>query len=126
MSVIGLGLDHRLADLRRDGAITYHGWHAAGLTRVTLVAALLSPYRFERAFADAATNATTIRFDLTDVLVAQALQAGGNGFVRHNYTNAELARVLSEPGWFAKAEFVRDGLAVRFENGRFVDAGDQP
>jgi hypothetical protein len=120
MSVIGLGLDHRLRDLRRSGAITYEGWQAAGLTRVDPVAAVLSAYQFERSFVDAADRATVIRFDVTDVDMARALQDGPNGFVRRNYTNAELCRVLTNPVWLQKTEFILSGQRVRFENGRFV------
>ncbi len=120
MSVIGLGLDHRLRDLRRSGAITYEGWYAAGLTRVDPVVAMLSAYQFEHSFVDAATRATGIRFDVTDLDVTRALQDGPNGFVSRNYTNAELCRVLNNPAWLQKTEFVLLGQPVRFVNGQFV------
>ena len=97
MSVIGLGLDHRLLDLRRSGAVTYEGWQAAGLTRVDPIAAILSAYQFERSFGDAADRATGILFDVTGVDVAYALQDGPNGFIGRNYTNAELYRILNNP-----------------------------
>src|SRR5947209_20356226 len=109
MSLIGLGLDHRLLDLRRSGAITYEGWYAAGLTRVDPVAANLSAYQFERSFVEAADRAPAIRFDLTDLDVAFALQSGPNGFVSRNYTNAELCRVLANPAWLQKTEFILSG-----------------
>lgn len=120
MSVIGLGLDHRLLDLRRSGAVTYEGWQAAGLTRVDPIAAILSAYQFERSFADAADRATGILFDVTDVDVTRALRDGPNGFVSRNYTNAELHRVLNNPVWFQKTEFVLRGQPVRFKNGQFM------
>jgi hypothetical protein len=120
MSVIGLGLDHRLRSLRQSGAITYEGWYTAGLTRVDPVAANLSAYQFERSFVDAADGAAAIRFDLTDLDVAYALQNGLNGFVSRNYTNAELWAVLNNPASLQKTEFVLLGQPVRFENGRFV------
>jgi hypothetical protein len=120
MTVIGLGLDHRLLDLRRSGAITYEGWQAAGLTRVDSVAAMLSAASFERSFEESADRATVIRFDVTDVDVARALRDGPNGFVNRNYTNAELYRVLNNPLWHQKTEFALHGGRVRFENGQFV------
>jgi hypothetical protein len=120
MSVIGLGLDHRLLDLRRSGAITYEGWQAAGLTRIDPVAAVLSAYQVERSFEDAADHATVIRFDVTDLDMSRALYDGPNGFVSRNYTNAELYRVLNNPLWLRKTEFVLLGARVYFANGQFV------
>lgn len=118
--MIGLGLDHRLIELRRSGAITYKDLQAAGLTRVDPVAAILSAFQFERSFTEAASRATVIRFDVTDIDVKLALQDGPNGFVSRNYTNAELYRVLNNPAWLQKTEFVVGGQRVRFENGQFV------
>lgn len=86
MSVIGLGFDHRLLDLRRSGAVTYEGWQAAGLTRVDPLAAILSASQFERSFDEAANGASVIRFDLTDVDITRAVHDGPNGFVSRNYT----------------------------------------
>lgn len=120
MTVIGLGLDHCLLDLRRSGAINYEGWHGAGLTRVDPIAAILSSYQFERSFMDAADRATGIRFDMTGIDVTRALQDGPNGFVSRNYTNAELHRVLNNPVWLRKTEFVLLGQPVRYNNSQFT------
>lgn len=105
--------------------MTYDGWHAAGLTRVDPIVANMRPDAFQRAFVEAAGNAATIRFDLSDVDIDLALRHGGRGFVRNNYLNAELVRVLNEPDWVGKTEFVRDGECVSLENGQFVNAEDR-
>ena len=53
-------------------------------------------------------NAEGIYFDLTDLDIRQALSEGPQGFVFHNYTNAELFRILQKPEWLAKTGFYRN------------------
>lgn len=120
MTIIGLGLDHRLRDLRRSGSITYNGWHDAGLTRVDPVTANLSALAFQRAFEEAAENSTAIVFDLTDLDLEHARQNGPRGFVSRNYTIAELTLICKTSRWLAKSTFLCDGQEVQFDAERFV------
>jgi hypothetical protein len=117
---IGLGLDDRLSDLRGSGATTYESWNAKGLTRVDPIQANLDPFQFQRSFTEAANNASRIHFDLTGLDIPRALREGSSGFVRNNYTNAELFQILNNPSWLQKTEFYLNGQRMRFGNGRFV------
>lgn len=114
MPIMGLGLDHRLNDLKQLGAITYRRWQHFGLTCVDPIEANLSSVRFEQAFRESADNASTVYFDLTDLDLDRATRDGSQGFVTKNYTNAELFLIVNTPGWLAKTIFYLNGTPVPF------------
>jgi len=77
-----------------------------------IVNAPTSP-RFGRLFNQAAKRATHIHFSLDGLGdVQQEVRKGAAGFIKHNFTNAELHNIMTNPALRAKTTFYRGGKIV--------------
>jgi hypothetical protein len=109
---IGLGLDEDLMNLRGTGAITYKnsGWQQAGLTTVDVGKATETSW-FRVSFAEAAQNASAIRFDVSSFDVA---------YPYPGLTSWELNQVVNSPSWLGKTTFIQNGQQVIWNGTGFV------
>jgi RHS repeat-associated protein len=107
---IALGLDPHFKYLaEKTGAVGWRQWNKLGLTRRPVE----SPARFGRAFHDASKRAERIHFALDGIGdVQRAVKLGARGFVRGNFTNAELASIARNPALLKKTIFYRNGKPV--------------
>lgn len=88
--VLGLGLEADLTVFKGTGAIIWKnaGWQRAGLTRVDWGRALVSEYHFKESFKEAAQNAGSIKFDLSDFKL---------DYSTPGITNFEFSHIISHP-----------------------------
>jgi RHS repeat-associated protein len=113
---IGLGLDADLALHRGTGIITYKnaGWQKAGLTSVDWGRASMDNYYFKESFKEAADNAGSIKFDVTNF----------NPFhPKPGMTNFEFNHVTSNPSLFQKTNFIQNGSRVNWDGKNFLKVG---
>ena len=104
---IALGLDPYYKKLAAEtGAAPYREWGGK------IVNTPLSP-RFGRIFNQAAKRASRIHFSLDGLGdVQQEVRKGAAGFIKYNFTNAELHNIMTNPQLRAKTVFYRGGKIV--------------
>jgi hypothetical protein len=106
---IGLGLDSDLAFHRGTDAITYKGagWQQSGFTKVDWGRASIDNYYFKESFIDAAGNASSIKFNVSNF---------NPFYAKPRITNFEFNHIISSPSLFQKTIFIQNGNNV-FWNG---------
>jgi len=91
----------------QTGAPYYKYWKDAGITR------RVWERHFGRAFHQAVKRADTIHFTLDGIPdVNAAVHAGRRGFIKDNFTNAELHYIRNNPHLLQKTIFYRNGQVV--------------
>jgi RHS repeat-associated protein len=91
----------------QTGSSYWRNWARDGITRRRV------DRHFGRAFHQAAERAGTIHFTLDGINdVKGAFRAGARGFVRDNFTNAELHYIISNPHLLEKTIFYRGSRVV--------------
>jgi len=108
--VLGLGLEADLTVFKGTGAITWKnaGWQRAGLTRVDWGKALVSEYHFKESFKEAAQNAGSIKFDLSNFKI---------DYSTPGITNFEFNHIIGNPALLKKTTFIQNGQEVMW-NGK--------
>ena len=111
---IGLGLDVDLALHRGTGAVTYKnaGWQQAGLTRVDWGRASIDNYYFKNSFKEAAQNASSIRFNVTNFNL---------NYPRPGLTHFEFNHILSSPSLLKKTTFIQGSRNVFWDGMQFIN-----
>ncbi|WP_153799690.1 SpvB/TcaC N-terminal domain-containing protein [Foetidibacter luteolus] len=110
---IGLGLDEDLIAHRFTDAITYKnaGWQQAGLTRVDWGRASIDDFYFKQSFYDAASNASNIRFDVSNFNPA---------FPQPGVTSFEFKHIINNPNLLQKTIFTQNGSQVFWNGSAFT------
>ncbi len=109
---IGLGLDEDLGRHVVTGAVTYldGGWQRAGLTTVD-PARMGEQTSFRKAFNEAAQNASSIRFDVTNF---------DPKYANPNFTSWEFEQITTRPELLNKTTFIKNGQEHTWNGREFV------